>query len=71
MKIVVSDHIFSVAPKQAEGKLYPKHHSFTVKPKPSGVYLYRHDRQYVLKTDARVGVVLKKTIDNKTLKQND
>lgn len=71
MKIVVSDHIFSVAPKQTEGTLYPKYHSFTVKPKPAGVYLYKHDRQYVLKTDARTGVILKKIKDNKTLKQND
>lgn len=71
MKIVVSNHIFLVAPKQTEGTLYPKYHSFTVKTKPAGVYLYKHDRQYVLKTDERVGVVLKTTRDNKTLKQND
>lgn len=71
MKLVVANYEFSIKPKQVEGKLLPKHTTFTVKPKPAGVILQKHNRAYVIKQDARFGVVLKKIRDNKTLKQND
>jgi hypothetical protein len=71
MKLKVKETAYSVKPKQAEGKLVVGYNTFTVKPKPRGVQIYKNDLSFVLKHDRRSGVRIQKQNTTTILKQWD
>jgi hypothetical protein len=71
MKLKVKETAYTVKPKQAEGKLVVRYNTFTVKPKPRGVQIYKNDLASVLKHDRRYGVRIQKQKTTIILKQWD
>ena len=71
MKLKVKNTVFTVKPKQDEGKLVVRFDRFTVKPKPRGVKIYESKMTSVLKHDRRYGVKIQKVNTSKILKQWD
>jgi len=71
LKIKGYDQSFSVKPKQRKGKFVVFNHGFEVKPKPGGTVIKKIQLNRVLKFDSDTGVILKKQIFTRILKQWD
>ena len=71
MKLKAKEAVYSVKPKQSEGKLLVRVDRYTVKPKHGGAKIYENQGLTVLKMDRRCGVKIQKNKAVKILKQWD
>jgi hypothetical protein len=71
MKLKVKEFVYSVKPKQTEGKIIVDSLEYSVRPKPSGVKIRKKPNTYALKHDRQTGVRIQKSKNSKILKQAD